>query len=111
MKKINIHTKKEVSDNTLPKEFVTDFSTKVYVMKNIDFPLSESYWTIISDTFRKIWNDKIGIGGEFYWDEIVSEVYSEFQNRKILISFDRVEKVVNLMLTHIEEVGGFLDID
>ena len=76
---------------------------------HIEFELVDSQWKIIDEYFGEYWNNKIGIGGYFYWDEVVDYVYEGLINENMLISKARVEEIVNLMLTKIENDGGFMD--
>jgi hypothetical protein len=107
MKILDIHTK------TTPKENlrvpIDNEAVKEFVFNNIDFELNEAYWNEIDSIFAEVWNHKIGRGGYFYWEEICNQVYTSLLERKLLISRDRVNTVVNLMLGYIESTGGFME--
>ena len=51
----------------------------------------------------------MGIGGQFYWDEISKDVFAEIKKKKILIEYEKVNETINLILTYIENTGGFLE--
>ena len=52
---------------------------------------------------------QLGRGGYFYWDELTTWIFDALRQKKILIEFERVDKVVNLILKYIDENGGFLE--
>jgi len=106
---INIHTRKEVTNTDKDKKHIDPTLVKKYVFENINFHLTEEYWTLIDNTFSEIWNDKIGIGGYFDWDDISGQIYSNLKNQKILIEFEKIIQIVNLILTYIENTGGFME--
>ena len=66
-------------------------------------------WNSINEAFSDCWNNKLGIGGDFYCDEIVDFVYEKVRVQGQLLSYEKVNIIVNLMLTKIESDGGFLD--
>jgi hypothetical protein len=109
MKIIDIHTKKETKDFNRYENPINGNLVKDYILQHIDFPISHKYLDAIDKSFSEIWNNKIGIGGYFYLDEISKQIFSELQNQKMLIEFERIDKVVNLILTYIENDGGFLE--
>ena len=105
----DIHTRKETKDNSRYQNEIQSNLVKEYVLQNINFPLTDKYWATIDKSFAEIWNNKLGIGGYFYWDEFSTQIYSELQNQKMLIEYERLDKIVNLMLTYIENNEGFLE--
>ena len=109
IKTFDIHTQKELSEDVMESNPIASFQVKEYVYNNIDFELSDKYWNLIDDTFAEIWNNKIGRGGYFYWDEITGEIFSKFQHQKLLISFEQVNQIVELILTYFEDNDGMLD--
>ena len=109
MKTIDIHTNKVVTNTNRYSNSINNALVKEYVFKNIKFPITENYWDLIDTAFSEIWNNKIGIGGEFYWDEISKMIFLEFQKQRILIEYERIDIIANLMLTYIENNGGFLE--
>lgn len=106
---INIHTRKEVTNTDIVKKHIDPTLVKKYVFENINFHLTEEYWALIENAFSEIWNDKIGIGGYFDWDDISGQIYSNLKNQKILIEFEKLIQIVNLILTYIENTGGFME--
>jgi hypothetical protein len=108
MKKIDIHTGRETEDDNRYKRSIPSDQVYQYVMEQIDFPLPESHWSVIDHAFAEMWNDKVGIGGYFYWDEFTEYVYQEVKKTKLLISRERIDLIVNHILTYIENNGGFL---
>jgi hypothetical protein len=110
MKRIDIHTKETLGDNEVRYSTnINEDLIKQYVDDNSEVPLTTPQWTAINDAFSECWNNKIGIGGEFYNDEIVDFVYEKVRLQDQLLSHEKVNIIVNLMLTKIENDGGFLD--
>ena len=108
MKIIDIHTKQEAIGTSRYENGIDNLDVKEYVLQNINFPLPDEYWKTIDNTFAEIWNNQIGIGGHFYWDEISMEINSILQQQKMLIEYERLDIIINLILTYIENNGGFL---
>ena len=110
VKRIDIHTKDQLKDNEERYSKPIDPNViKEYVYENIEFEFPDSYWLIVNDTFEIYWNNILGIGGQFSWDEVGEYVFNEFQQRKILIEEYKIKTIVNLMLTKIENDNGFLE--
>ncbi len=78
------------------------------VFNRIDFALPESIWDEIDNGFRICWNDEIGLRGWIYEREIEKSIYNHLKSCKILIEYDKLEKIVGIMLDYIEMSGGFL---
>jgi len=111
MKKIDIHTKQKLGDNEeMYSKPICNELMMIYVFKNIGFPISKRQWKIIDDSFEEYWNNKIGIGGYFYWDEVVDYVFKIIELKLELLSYKKVETIINLMLNKIENDGGFMDL-
>lgn len=110
MKRIDIHTKKELKDDEIRySNSISPKVMKIYVFNNIDFFLSDYQWSLIDEAFSDYWNNKIGIGGYFYWDEITDYVFNNIVEKQQLISRERIEFIIEMMLSKIEKDGGFLD--
>ena len=109
-KKIDIFRKDVIKDGE--KRFSNPINAQIvqdYVTANIDFSLTEQQWLLIHEYFGECWNDKIGVGGEFYWDEISNYVYEKLVAGNQLIAEERVKVIVDLMLTKIQLDGGFME--
>ena len=79
------------------------------VYNRIDFNLPDNVWDEIDNGFRNVWNEVIGIRGEIYEGEIEKSIYNHLKSRKILIDFDKLEKIVGIILDYIKMSGGFLE--
>jgi len=109
-KKIDIFRKDEIKDGE--KRFSNQINAQKvqdYVTEKIDFNLTKQQWLLIHEYFGECWNDKIGIGGEFYWDEISHYVYGKLVADNQLIAEEIVKVIVELMLTKIQLDGGFME--
>jgi hypothetical protein len=110
MKRINIHTKKELKDDKpIFTKKISSTKMKEHVFESINFEISEFQWEMIEDFFADYWNNKLGIGGYFYWDEVSSYIYSKVIENKQLISEERIITIIEIMLTKIEKDGGFME--
>lgn len=105
-KLIDIHTLRETKG--IERKPINPELVKKYVFANSE-NLSEIQWNLIESEFSDIWNNKLGRGSYFYWDEITTWIFESLRQKKILIEFERVDKVVNLILEYIDENGGFLE--
>lgn len=107
----DIHTKKEIQDDDEKYDnSISPERMKIFVFNEIDFVLTDHQWYLIDGCFADYWNNKIGVGGYFYWDEVTNYIYSKFMEGKELIPYERVKLVVELMLGKIEKDGGFMDL-
>ena len=79
------------------------------VYNRIDFNLPESVWDEIDNGFRNVWNDEIGLRGWIYEGAIEKSIYYHLKSCKILIDFDKLEKIVGIILDYIKMSGGFLE--
>ncbi len=109
MKIIDIHTKKEIDNVNRYTDKIQSPLVKEYVLQSIDFQITHEYWLAIDKSFSEMWNNKVGIGGRFYWDEFSTQIFADLKNQKILIEYGRLDRIVNLILTYIENNGGFLE--
>jgi hypothetical protein len=108
--KIDIFRNKEIPEGENPYEKVINaIEVYDYIKSHIEFDLSEKTWICIDNIFNEIWNNKIGLGGSFYWDEIENEVLVEFKKHKILLPDNYVITVVHLILEYIEKIGGIIE--
>ncbi len=81
---------------------------KAFVQERLSYFLPEFIWQEINLAFGEKWNEHLGYGGWFYWDEITDFVYERIVSARILLTYDQVEEIVDQMLTYIEGNGGFL---
>jgi hypothetical protein len=79
------------------------------VFNRIDFPLSSKIYKEIDKAFEQCWNKEIGLGGDIYEGFIEKFIFETLVNKKILIEYSRIEKVVEIMMDYIEMTNGFLD--
>jgi len=82
---------------------------KLAVFNRIDFPLSSKIYKEIDKAFEQCWNKEIGLGGDIYEGFIEKFIFETLVNKKILIEYSRIEKVVEIMMDYIEMTNGFLD--
>lgn len=94
--------------NTTDSE-IDNALVKRYVMQRIPFTLTDEIWLQIDSVFEKVWNETLGPGAWFTWDEVGQLVHAELLKRKILLGRERVDEIVNLMLKYIEDTGGFME--
>ncbi len=110
MKRIDIHTKKSLNDDEERyNNPINENAVEIYVRNNINFKLTDDYWSLINNSFSHYWNNILGIGGYIINEEIVEYIYKKIVDNKIIFGKEKVEKIVNLMLDKIEADGGFLN--
>ena len=110
MKKIDIHTRQKLDDNENKyNKQISSESMRNYILDSIEFSMSNDQWELINKHFSEYWNHKVGIGGYFYWDEVSSYVYKQLRQDKQVISQNRVDFIVELILSKIEKDGGFME--
>lgn len=108
--KIDLFRNKEVLEGENPYERKIESNDVYnYVISHIDFSLEFNTWIHIDKIFAEIWNSKIGIGGNFYWDEIEDDVLLEFKKQRILLPDNDVITVVRQILEYIEQNGGIME--
>jgi hypothetical protein len=79
------------------------------VYNRLDFNLPDNVWDEIDNGFRNVWNDEIGLRGWIYEGEIEKSIYHHLKSCKILIDFDKLERIVGIILDYIKMSGGFLE--
>ena len=107
--KIDLFRNKEIPEGENPYERkINSLEAYDYIKSHIEFNLEMNTWICIDEIFSDIWNNKIGLGGSFYWNEIEAEVLEEFKKHKILLPDNYVKTVVHLILEFIEQTGGII---
>jgi hypothetical protein len=84
-------------------------NVKNAVYSRIDFNLPEDVWDEIDNGFRNVWNIEIGVRGWIYEGAIEKSVYYHLKSCKILIDYEKLEKIVAIILDYIKMSGGFLE--
>lgn len=84
---------------------------KMAVYNRIDFELSEEFWEEIDTAFAECWNEVIGYGNDVYKETIVGYIVGHLKRKRIMLSVDKVDRIVGIILDYIKMVGGFLDED
>ena len=79
-----------------------------YFVRKMDTKIPDELWESINSAFAKVWNDKLGIGRHFYWDEIPLMVRNVLSEEKKLVPNDIIEKVTLLILEYIESNNGII---
>lgn len=101
------------SDNNTRRLFKDGYinpeNVKSAVFNRIKFPLTEKNWNEIDEAFGQCWNDEIGLGGDVYTDFIAQYISNSLTQKKILIEYSRVEKIVEIILDYIKMTGGYMD--
>lgn len=69
-----------------------------YVYSRIDFKLPIFFWNEIDVAFGKCWNDEIGVREYFDKEQIEYSIFRHFINKKIIFSYDKIGKIVDLIL-------------
>jgi hypothetical protein len=104
---IDLHSGKEIKEDSSPVRAINAELVKDFVYEHVEFELPGIHWLEINDAFAEVWNNKIGLGNQFYWDDIVEQVFEQIQNKMLLIEYERVDRIITLILTYIEEHSGF----
>ena len=84
---------------------------KMAVYNRIDFELSEEFWEEIDTAFAECWNEVIGYGNDVYKETIVGYIVGYLKRKRIMLSVDKVDRIVGIILDYIKMTGGFLDED
>ncbi len=76
------------------------------VMSKIDFELPDFIWTAINDEFEFYWNYIAGLGNYASCDDACRYIYQSFKEDMVMITFDKVVTVVNIIWDFIEQIPG-----
>lgn len=110
MKRIDIHTKSTLSDDEVRyNNRISSEEMKIHIFEEINFTLSDEQWALIDTHFANFWNNKVGIGGYFYWDEVSEYIFAKLKKENQLILFERTNIIIELILSKIEKDGGFME--
>ena len=110
MKRFYIHTGEQLNEGEEKnRSKISSNDMQQYIYEQIDFNLPLEHWDKLERSFADIWNNRLGIGGSFYWNSIAQQVYQDILKARILLTEQKVTFIVNLMLSKIEQDGGFLE--
>ncbi len=78
------------------------------VLSKIDFELPDNIWKAINDEFEFYWNYVAGVGNIASCDEACNWICYNLEQEMVLITFDKVETIVNIIWDFIEQIPGVL---
>lgn len=79
------------------------------VYNRIDFELPEHIWLKIESAFAECWNERIGIGGDVYENQIENYINQKLKEGNTIFDTEKTRQIVKIIYDYIEMSGGFLD--
>jgi len=79
-----------------------------YVTANIDFSLTFDQWKVIDVAMGEYWNNR-KIGAWICNEDNADVIYKHCTNSKILIPYDRILIITNLIWEYLESKGRLVD--
>ncbi len=80
------------------------------VLSEIDFELPDKIWHEIDEGFGHFWNEEVGFGNDFYFDEACQSIYNHLKSVNMLYSYEKLEIIMDIFFNFIEKIPGvFLD--
>ena len=108
---IEFGTPKQSLENAhLREDAFTEPVVHSVILSEIDFELPDNIWYEINEGFEYFWNEEVGFGNDFYFDEACQSIYNHLKSVHILYSYDKLEIIMDIFFNFIEKIPGvFLD--
>jgi len=79
------------------------------VYNRINFELPENIWNKIDTAFAECWNEKIGIGGDVYENQIENYIAKKLKKENTIFDPEKTKQIVKIIYDYIEMTGGFME--
>ena len=60
------------------------------------------------DAFTDYWDKELGVGTWFYFDQMPPFIYEKMKEKRILVSYECIEKMCKIVLDFIEQIPGVI---
>lgn len=80
-----------------------------YVFNSLGCNLEASDWSAIDRAFEDVWNNQLGYGAWFYYDDLAHRVDHNLRRQMVYVPHDVLQKIVALIIESIEVQGGLLE--
>lgn len=90
----------------MDSEPIDSFLILEVVREEIDFPLTDDQWHIIDEAMEIFWN-RHRPGSFVFCEENAEEIYAYCIEKRILISYDRILKITEIIWDCLDLMGFF----
>lgn len=81
---------------------------KMVVEDSLGSEFQPHLWEAFDDAFTDYWDKELGIGTWFYFDQMAPFIYEKMKEKRILVSYEYIEKMSKIVLDFIEQIPGVI---
>ena len=82
---------------------------KQVVESHLGHELEPNFWNAFNEAYGRCWNDEIGEGNWFYEGQIEQSVYKQLTEKRMLVSYEYIEKLCGIIYDFLSEVPGAIE--
>ena len=79
---------------------------RMVVEDNLGSEFRPYLWEAFDEAFTDYWDNELGVGTWFYYDQMAPFIYEKIKERRILVSYEYIEKMCKIVLDFIEQIPG-----
>ena len=79
---------------------------KMVIENDLGHEIEPHFWKAFDDAFAECWDHELGVGTWFYYDQMAPSIYEKIKAKKILVSYEYIEKMCKIVLDFIEQIPG-----
>ena len=81
---------------------------KMVIEDRLGSELQPILWEAFDDAFTDYWDKELGVGTWFYFDQMAPFIYEKMKEKRILVSYECIEKMCKIVLDFIEQIPGVI---
>ena len=81
---------------------------KMVIENHLGTELQPILWEAFDDAFTDYWDKELGVGTWFYFDQMAPFIYEKMKEKRILVSYEYIEKMCKIVLDFIEQIPGVI---
>lgn len=81
---------------------------KMVIEDHLGTELQPILWEAFDDAFTDYWDKELGVGTWFYFDQMAPFIYEKMKEKRILVSYEYIEKMCKIVLDFIEQIPGVI---
>ena len=81
---------------------------KMVIENDLGHELQPNIWKAFDDAFTDYWDKELGVGTWFYYDQMAPFIHEKMKEKRILVSYEYIEKMCKIVLDFIEQIPGVI---
>lgn len=81
---------------------------KMVIENDLGHEIEPHFWKAFDDAFTDYWDKELGVGTWFYFDQMAPFIYEKMKEKRILVSYEYIEKMCKIVLDFIEQIPGVI---